>query len=140
MHCIHRTTSVTAFNGQWHHICLSWQSSSGSWKFYKNGDLKSQGSDFKKGHTIRQGGTIVLGQEQDSVGGDFDSSQSFQGLLSNVNLWNQVLTDSQIEHMSKSCLSDEAIDRKVYKWIDFVREGGATLVKPSPCKMFGQGK
>lgn len=29
---------------------------------------------------------------------------------------------------------------EVYKWLDFVREGGATLVKPSPCKMFGQGK
>ena len=82
----------------------------------------------------------MLGQEQDSVGGDFDSSQSFQGMLSNVNLWNQVLTDSQIEHMSKSCLSDEASDRKVYKWLDFVREGEATLVKPSPCQMFGAGK
>ena len=97
-------------------------------------------SNFNRGHTIRQGGTIVLGQDQDSVGGGFQTSESFQGMLSNVNLWNQVLTDSQIEHMSKSCLSDEARDRKEYKWLDFVREGGATLVEPSPCKMFGAGK
>ena len=137
---IHSDTSVAAFNGQWHHICLSWESSLGSWKFYKNGALKAQGSNLKKGYTIRQGGTVVLGQDQDSVGGRFDSAQSFQGMLSNVNLWNQALADSQIELMSKSCLSDEASDRKVYKWLDFLREGGATLVKPSPCEMFGVGK
>ena len=61
-------------------------------------------------------------------------------MLSNVNLWNQVLSDSQIEHMSKSCLSDEASDRKVYKWLDFVRVGGASLAEPSPCEIFGPGK
>ncbi len=76
----------------------------------------------------------MLGQEQDSVGGGFQSVQSFQGMLSNVNVWDLALDATKIEHLSKSCLSDEATDRKVYKWLDFLREGGVTIVKPSPCK------
>ncbi|KAJ7336626.1 hypothetical protein OS493_011846 [Desmophyllum pertusum] len=132
-------TSISAFNGLWHHICVTWEKTSGSWKFYKDGDMKGEGT-LKKGYTIGEGGTLVLGQDQDSVGGDFEADQSFQGMLSNVNVWDQVLTADQVEKMSRSCILDEATDRKVYKWLDFVREGGATLVKPSPCETLGMSK
>lgn len=60
-----RQTSVTANDGAWHHICLSWEKSSGSRKLYKDGVIKQEGTNFKRGHTIRQSGTLVLGQEQD---------------------------------------------------------------------------
>ena len=136
---IYSQTSVSAFNGLWHHICVTWEKTSGSWKFYKDGDMKGEGT-LKRGHTIGEGGTLVLGQDQDSVGGDFEADQSFQGMLSNVNVWDQVLTADQVEKMSRSCILDEATDRKVYKWLDFVREGGATLVKPSPCETLGMSK
>ena len=75
----------------------------------------------------------MLGQEQDSVGGGFDPDQSFQGMLTNVNIWNQSLTAEQIEKMSKLCLLDEATEHKVYEWLDFVNKGGVRLIKPSPC-------
>ena len=75
----------------------------------------------------------MLGQDQDSVGDRFVSDQSFQGMLSNVNIWDLVLDSTQIGKLSKSCLLDEASDRKVYKWLDFLREGGVALVNPSPC-------
>ncbi|KAL9983773.1 hypothetical protein ACROYT_G005997 [Oculina patagonica] len=129
-------TPVTAYDGEWHHICVSWESSSGSCKFYKDGDLKQRRTNFKRGYTIKQGGTWVLGQEQDAVGGGFETSQSFQGMLSNVNIWNKVLTDAKIKEMSGSCLLDEIDDGNVYKWLDFLSEGGAKLVKPTPCKPF----
>ena len=83
---------------------------------------------------------MVLGQEQDSVGGGFDADQSFQGMLSNVNIWNQVLTAQQIKEMSKLCLLDEAADWKVFKWLDFLREADARLVKPSSCEPMGVGR
>ncbi|XP_078359510.1 uncharacterized protein LOC144643983 [Oculina patagonica] len=128
--------SVSANNGLWHHICVTWGKNQGLYKFYKDGELKQQGT-LKRDHTIRPGGTLVLGQEQDSDGGDFSADQSFQGKLSNVNVWNNVLTDEQIETMSKSCLADVAGNDKVFKWLDFLHEGGATLVKPSPCEPMG---
>ena len=133
-------TLIRASDGEWHHICLSWESSSGSWKFYKDGDLEEEGDTFKKDHQIRQGGTLVLGQEQDSVGGGFESSQSFQGMLSHVNLWDSVLPGVRIQEMSKSCGPDDQYDGNVYKWLDFLREGGPKLVKSPTCKLVEAGK
>ncbi len=74
----------------------------------------------------------MLGQEQDSVGGTFDSHQSFQGHLTNVNVWSYVLPASSIKIMSKSCLSGSG---NVYKWSDFIHgiKGKAAVVIPSPC-------
>lgn len=140
MAIFNRDISVSAHNGLWHHICVTWEGNSGSWKFYRNGELKKEDTSFKKGHTISKGGTLVLGQDQDSVGGGFDTSDSFQGMLSNVNIWNEVLTPEQIQKMSQSCLADVAADDKVYNWLDFLHEGGATLVKPSPCNPIIIGK
>ena len=91
---------------------------------------------FQRGHTITKGGTLVLGQDQDSVGGGFEASESFQGMLSYVNVWDRVLCTSQIKEMSQSCLPDERNEGNVYKWIDFLRQGGPKLVKPSPCVKF----
>jgi len=79
----------------------------------------------------------VLGQEQDSVGGDFDATQSFQGMLSNVHVWDRVLPATQIKEISTSCVLDEWNEANVYEWSDFLRQGGAKLLKPSPCKPFG---
>ena len=122
-----------------HHICVWWESSSGSWKLYKDGDLKQEGTNFKRGHTIRQGGTLVLGQEQDSVGGGFQTSQSFQGMLSNVNVWDHVLDGMLIKKRSKSCELKEGNEGNVFKWQDFLHEGGTRLVHPSPCKIVEHG-
>ena len=138
-YCLHRQTSVTAFDSVWHHICVSRERNSGAWKFCKDGYVLEQGTNFKRGYTIRTGGTLALGQEQDSVGGDFDATQSFQGMLSNVNIWDHVLTAAAIEDMASSCLLDEGNVGKVYKWLDFIREGGASLVESSSCEPMGTG-
>ena len=53
--------SVTANDGVWHHICVSWAKDSASWQFYKDDELEGQGTNFKRGYTIKQGGTLVLG-------------------------------------------------------------------------------
>jgi len=126
---------VTAFDGVWHHICLTWENTQGSSKLYKDCELQDEGT-LKRGHTIRQGGTLVLGQDQDSVGGDFETSQSFQGMLSNVNVWDHVLSAAHITEISTSCQLDEWNVANVYKWADFLRQGGTKLVTPSPCQPY----
>ena len=126
-------------DGVWHHICLSWERSSGSWKLYKDGEIKQQGTDFQKGFTVRAGGSLVLGQDQDSVGGGFDADQSFKGMLSNVNVWDRKLTDTQIKEMSTSCLLDEWNAGNVYSWRSFLKKAQARLVTESPCRPLGTG-
>ena len=41
------------------------------------------------------------------LSGGFEASESFQGMLSYVNVWDRVLGTSQIKEMSQSCLPDE---------------------------------
>ena len=77
----------------------------------------------------------MLGQDQDSVGGEFETPQSFQGLLSHVNLWDRVLPGVQIQEMSKSCGPDDQYNGNVYEWLDFLREGGPKLVESPGCKV-----
>ena len=129
-------TEVEIDTHEWSHICLSWEKTSGSWKFFRDGSVKQEGGSFKKGYTITKGGTLVLGQDQDEVGGSFDNDWSFQGMLSNVNVWDRVFGESQIKEMSLSCLPDEGNEGNVYKWTDFLHQGGPKLVKPSPCVNF----
>ena len=79
---------------------------------------------------IGGGGFLVLGQEQDSVGGSFDATQSFIGGMTGVNIWDHVMKDQEIMRMSKSCRTGVG---NVFQWRDFkAHVGGAVkIIKPS---------
>ena len=79
---------------------------------------------------IRGGGVLILGQEQDSLGGSFQAHQSFIGELTGVNIWNHVINEQQINHMSKSCLRGVG---NVFQWSDFKShvKGSVLLIKQS---------
>ena len=98
-----RQLSVSANDNEWHHICVSWENTAGSMNFFKDGVLSANATNFKVAHVIRSGGSLMLGQEQDSVGGGLSSAQSFQGFLSNLNMWDYVLCQEIIKRMSKAC-------------------------------------
>ena len=70
------------------------------------------------------------------MGDGFQEKWSFQGMLSYVNVWDRVFGDSEIEDESLSCLPDEGNEGNVYKWTDFLRQGGPKLVNPSSCVKF----
>lgn len=40
---------------------------------------------------------MVLGQEQDAVGGGFDPAEGFAGQLAGFRVWNRVLSPSEVE-------------------------------------------
>ena len=75
----------------WHHVCITWTNIEGKLNFYIDGALKRAKTEFKTGAVIKGAGVVVIGQDQDSLGGSFDALQSFAGLLSHVNMWNFVL-------------------------------------------------
>ena len=79
---------------------------------------------------IRGGGALVLGQEQESVGGFFDANQSFLGEMSDVNIWDHVIIDQEIMRMSKSCLTGEG---DVLHWRNFKThlKGAVEIINPS---------
>lgn len=127
---------MTAFDGLWHQLCVTWENSLGEVKFYKDGYLEEHVPNFQTDYTIEKDGTLVLGQDQDSV----VAEQSFQGMLSNANVWDYVLSGTQIKEMSKSCQLDEWNDGNVLRWSDFLNQGGAKLDQPSPCAPVETGR
>ncbi|XP_051244632.1 pentraxin fusion protein-like [Dicentrarchus labrax] len=80
------------------HLCFTWDSSSGAAAVFVDG-RKSLTKVYRKGHTIRSGGKVILGQDPDAYFGDFEAKQSFVGEISDVNMWDTVLSDSTIRDM-----------------------------------------
>ncbi|XP_078594462.1 uncharacterized protein LOC144872277 [Branchiostoma floridae x Branchiostoma japonicum] len=88
--------ALPVWDGERHAICVTWRSTGGAWQVYTDGVLQASGSGLKAGGKVRSGGVWILGQEQDTVGGGFDPNQAFSGELSQVNLWDRVLTAAEI--------------------------------------------
>ncbi|XP_056119703.1 C-reactive protein-like [Rhinichthys klamathensis goyatoka] len=78
------------------HLCLTWDSAPGLAAFWVDG-RRSVFQIYRKGHSVRPGGTVLLGQDPDSDLGSFDPEQSFVGEITDVCMWDHVLSGSQIK-------------------------------------------
>ncbi|XP_037544410.1 neuronal pentraxin receptor [Nematolebias whitei] len=118
--------------GSWQHICVSWTQRGGAWQAYQGGKLKGEGNGLAAGHHIRPGGMLVLGQEQDSLGGGFDSTQAMVGELSQVGLWDRVLSSTQVVSLARCGRVTQGI---VVPWTEngIGAYGGATKDPGEPC-------
>lgn len=79
-------------------------------------------------------GKLVLGQDQDIVGGGFDYHQSFVGELSHLYLWNTDLGSSVISRLSIVCKEDPH-PRYIVEWSEFMKgiNGNVTRRDQSRC-------
>ena len=114
----------------WHHICVTWRSTNGAWQFYLDGQLQSNGTGLKENHQIPAGGTVVIGQDQDTVGGGFQTADSFgPGEVTEVNLWSRVLSASDIAAQYANCHITKV---GLMHWWEQFKDGvsGLTVVKP----------
>ncbi|MCK5077258.1 MAG: hypothetical protein KAR38_12830, partial [Calditrichia bacterium] len=87
---------ISANDGQWHHIAITWENENGEVNLLKDGLLVFTGM-LQQNYSIPEDGYLVLGQEQDILGGGFDTTQAFNGVLDEVRLWNKVRTPEEIQ-------------------------------------------
>ncbi|XP_013773023.1 C-reactive protein 1.1-like [Limulus polyphemus] len=89
----------------WQHITWTWSANSGAVSFYLNGKRCSNTTTLvSKNKEVRPGGMVVLGADQDSVGGGFKVTETLQGELADLHLWDEVLDEDQISILpSSSC-------------------------------------
>ncbi|XP_076854708.1 neuronal pentraxin-2b [Brachyhypopomus gauderio] len=87
-------------DGVWHHICITWTTRDGVWEAYQDGQRRGTGEYLASWHPIKPGGVLILGQEQDMVGGRFDAIQAFVGELCHFNMWDRVLKHVDISAMA----------------------------------------
>lgn len=87
-------------DGKWHHLCLTWSSSQGQYRFYVDRRLLAAGSGFRQGYEIPAGGSLMLGREQDHPGGSFNTTEAFVGHLAGLALWSRALLPGEVASMA----------------------------------------
>ena len=81
-------------------------------------------------HTVPSGGTVVIGQDQDSVGGEFGKGDAFgPGEVTQVNLWGTVLSASDIASQHANCTMKSGL---IHSWAQFENgtKGLVQIIKP----------
>uniref|UniRef100_A0A8D0GC18 Sushi, von Willebrand factor type A, EGF and pentraxin domain containing 1 n=1 Tax=Sphenodon punctatus TaxID=8508 RepID=A0A8D0GC18_SPHPU len=115
-----RITDCPSVNdGKWHHIAVTWTSTDGAWRVYIDGKLSDGCNGLSVGSSIPGGGALVLGQEQDQKGEGFNPAESFVGSISQLNIWNYVLSLQQVKSLATACL-EELQKGNVLAWPDFL--------------------
>ncbi|MEZ5841019.1 MAG: LamG-like jellyroll fold domain-containing protein [Hyphomicrobiales bacterium] len=94
-------------DGSQHQVSLTWDAPSGVMTVYIDGVERY--STTLDGHlAITAGGTLVFGQEQDTVGGGFNASQIFDGTIYEVRIFDDVRTAQEIADNANSPIADPA--------------------------------
>ncbi|XP_044124477.1 adhesion G-protein coupled receptor D2 [Bufo gargarizans] len=120
-----RYSSVFSNDGQWHHICITWQRRNETMSLYADGEYKTS-SRIPASEDILMGGIFIIGQDQDSYGGTFKEKESFSGNITSLNVWAKVLRRDQIQKLS---LCNKVEQDIVFGWSTHKLEIEPTLKK-----------
>ncbi|MBH0208303.1 MAG: hypothetical protein HP495_07260, partial [Nitrospira sp.] len=113
------------FDGGQHQLGVTWSSTNGGYTFYVDGQQVGSGTGLQTGFTTRSSGTLVVGVDQDSVGGGFQTSQVFKGTLQDVRIFNDVRTAAEISsYLNRDVPSSES--GLVADWTMNNLSGGST--------------
>ncbi len=82
-----RSVGLDSADGTWHNVVVTWNQSDGGLNVYQDG-VNVYSNTLAAGTPIVTGGSLVIGQEQDSVGGTFDAAQSVIGYVDELVILN----------------------------------------------------
>ncbi len=100
-------SSVSVADGAWHHVAVTWQEGDGSFTIYVDG-LRVFEGNLGQGQPLGSQGTMVLGDEQDCVGGCYDPNQAFIGVMDELRVWEVVRSQEEIQaNMFQQLTGDE---------------------------------
>ncbi|MEM9218325.1 MAG: LamG-like jellyroll fold domain-containing protein [Cyanobacteria bacterium P01_F01_bin.150] len=88
-------TNISLNDGDWHHLAMTWQQQTGAITVYVDGEERTSGT-INRGQALVPNGSLILGQDQDQVGGGFEAEEAYAGDLADVQIWNQVLSVDDI--------------------------------------------
>uniref|UniRef100_A0ACB8G8R8 Uncharacterized protein n=1 Tax=Sphaerodactylus townsendi TaxID=933632 RepID=A0ACB8G8R8_9SAUR len=94
-HVEFKVPDILTSNSIGEHVCVSWESATGLAELWVNGRPLVRKS-LQKGHSVSAEGSVVIGQDQDNVGGGFDINQSFVGKVTDVYMWGRVLCPDEV--------------------------------------------
>ncbi|XP_041957474.1 adhesion G-protein coupled receptor D2 isoform X2 [Alosa sapidissima] len=109
-HCPYKASFPN--DGEWHLVCVSWRYRDGLWAIYVDGEMRDTGTQTDTTREIHGDGIFIVGQDQDSFGGDF--TEPFVGNITDLNVWDRVLEEEQIQTL-KACWPLENQDA-LFSW------------------------
>ncbi len=86
----------TLNDGTTHGISITWDGVNGTAELFVDGVSRSSIGSVAQGLSIRSGGTLVFGQEQDSVDGGYSPGQILRAQLHDIRLFSDVRTAAEI--------------------------------------------
>ncbi|NXC20117.1 AGRD2 protein, partial [Corythaeola cristata] len=138
-------------DGRWHHFCVTWQQENGTWAIYADGKRRASASGLCAAapaapQAIYGQGTFIIGQDQDTLGGTFGEKESFSGNITDLHIWQRVLSVEQIEKVRSCWVVEQDL---VFEWSSntlevesTVQEVTAQFLCPGPveeCRVFEVG-
>ncbi|KFV73431.1 putative G-protein coupled receptor 144, partial [Dryobates pubescens] len=138
-------------DGEWHHFCVTWQQENGTWAIYADGKRRASASGLcamepSAPQAIYGQGTFIIGQDQDSLGGTFREKESFSGNITDLHIWQKVLSAEQIEKVRSCWVVEQDL---VFEWSSnalevesSIQEVTAQFLCPGPveeCQVFEVG-
>uniref|UniRef100_A0A803JJA6 Pentraxin n=1 Tax=Xenopus tropicalis TaxID=8364 RepID=A0A803JJA6_XENTR len=114
------------FKDEWNHLCVTWESKRGRTELWMNG-RRSATKVYRRKHTVRSGGLVLLGQDQDSFGGGFDKTQSYLGQIKDLQMWTKVLPLRSLKSLFKG---REIQNGNIFDWssLSYIVRGNVTIV------------
>jgi hypothetical protein len=88
-------TGVVLNDGSWHHLAVTWSSVGGALRVYRDG-LPAFSGSVRPGALLAANGALVLGQDQDWLGGSVEAVSAFRGQLDDVAIYPRLLTPAQV--------------------------------------------
>ena len=122
----------------WNHICWSYSSITGINKFYYNGlvvgNISMDSARVLKSTDDSTIASFIIGQEPDIFNGEFDPGQLFNGEISELNLWDTVLNDSDIMNMAQC---KDWAKGTVLSWEkSSIKNHGALIIEQDDAELF----
>lgn len=86
----------------WHSVCVSWSLDVGAWALYAHGHMISSGDGINRDvDSIGPNGDFIIGQGKH--GSSSESNDSFSGSITELHVWNRVLSSCEIFTMENEC-------------------------------------
>lgn len=91
------------FDGYWHHVGITW--SLGQYALYIDGALIESGNGLGPTTSLTAGGKFHIGQRY-MANGNYDQKRAFAGKLTQLNVWDKILTEDEIKSTTGSCINN----------------------------------